>query len=96
MEDPITTAIRAIVQEEIRVAQRKNEPPRLEPVPPFRLYSVKSAAELLDVSVDYIAARLKDRSILRHVDLGSSRAKYRIRADELQRFIDSRTVTTAR
>lgn len=56
------------------------------------MYSVKSAAELLDVSEDYVLARIKDGSIARHVDLGSSRAKYRVRADDLQEYIDSLTV----
>lgn len=56
-----------------------------------RQYSVKSAAEILDTSVDYVEDRIKDGSLPRIVDLGSTRAKYRIPASDLQRFIDSRT-----
>lgn len=60
----------------------------------MRTYSVKSAASILDTSEDYVLARIKDGSIPRHLDLGSSRPKYRVRADDLQDFIDSRTVAS--
>lgn len=56
-----------------------------------RQYSVTSAATVLDTSEDYVLARIKDGSLPRIVDLGSSRSKYRIPASDLQRFIDSRT-----
>lgn len=56
-----------------------------------RQYSVKSAAELLDVSIDYIYARMEDGELPRRLDLGGGKAKYRIPASDLQRFIDSRT-----
>lgn len=56
-----------------------------------RQYSVKSAAQMLDTSEDYVLARIKDGSLPRIVDLGSSRSKLRIPASDLQRFIDSRT-----
>lgn len=56
-----------------------------------RQYSVKSAAELLDVSIDYVYARLEDGELPRLLDLGGGKAKYRIPASDLQRFIDSRT-----
>lgn len=56
-----------------------------------RQYSLKSAAEILETSVDYVEDRIKDGSLPRIVDLGSTRAKYRIPASDLQRFIDSRT-----
>ena len=59
-----------------------------------RQYSVKSAAKVLDTSEDYVLDRIKDGSLPRIVDLGSSRSKYRIPASDLQEFIDSRTVTT--
>lgn len=59
-----------------------------------RQYSVKSAAVILDTSEDYVLDRIKDGSLPRIVDLGSSRAKYRIPASELQKFIDSRSVTS--
>ena len=58
-----------------------------------RQYSVKSAAAVLDASEDYVLARIKDGSLPRLVDLGSSRSKYRIPASDLQAFIDSRTST---
>ena len=57
-----------------------------------RLYSVKSAARILDRSEDYVLDRIKAGTFSRIVDLGGSRAAYRIPADELQSFIDSRTV----
>ena len=56
-----------------------------------RQYSVKSAAEILDTGEDFVLARIKDGSLPRIVDLGGRRAKYRIPASDLQRFIDSRT-----
>jgi excisionase family DNA binding protein len=55
-----------------------------------RLYSVRSAAERLQTSVDYVYDRIKDGS-LGVVELGSGRAKQRIRADVLQKFIDDRS-----
>lgn len=61
-----------------------------------RQYSVKSAAQILDTSEDYVLDRIKDGELPRIVDLGSSRAKYRIPASDLQRFIDSRTVTAGK
>lgn len=55
-----------------------------------RLYSVAAAAELLEVSTDYIYDRIKadDFPV---VELGHGRAKQRISATALQAFIDSRT-----
>ncbi|PWC05396.1 hypothetical protein DCE94_03740 [Agromyces badenianii] len=60
------------------------------PAEAVRLYSVAAAAKVLDVSDDYVYARIKDGS-LRAVELGDSRAKLRVRADDLQAFIDVRT-----
>lgn len=56
-----------------------------------RQYSVKSAAELLDVSTQYIYDRMESGDLPRRLDLGGGKAKYRIPASDLQRFIDSRT-----
>lgn len=55
-----------------------------------RLYSVAKAAEQLDVGRDFVYERIR-RGDLRTVELGDVRSKLRIRADDLQRFIDSRT-----
>lgn len=57
-----------------------------------RLYSVAAAADLLGgVSTDYVYARIDDGS-LRAVELGTdTRSKKRVRADDLQAFIDART-----
>lgn len=55
-----------------------------------RLYSVASAAELLEVSTDYVYDRIND-GLLRVAELGSTKSKTRIRADDLQAFIDART-----
>ena len=57
-----------------------------------RQYSVTAAADLLGVSVQYIYDRMNDGSLPRRVDLGGTRAKYRIPASDLQKFIDKRTV----
>lgn len=91
MEDTITTEIRTLIKEELE-KQKPRLFPQLEPVPPFRLYSVKSAAEMLEVSIYYVYDRIKDGSLPHIVDLGGTRGKYRIRADALQKFIESRTV----
>ena len=91
MENAITNAIREYIQEELKKEKPRLFPP-LEPVPPFRLYSVKEAAKMLSVSTEYIYSRVKDGSIGNIVDLGGSKAKYRIRADDLCAFIKSRTL----
>jgi excisionase family DNA binding protein len=56
----------------------------------IRLYPVAEAAKLLGVSVDYVYDRIKER-VIPVVELGHGRPKQRIRADDLQAFIDSRT-----
>lgn len=56
-----------------------------------RLYTAVQAAERLGVSDDYIYSRQKDGS-LRTVDVGTNgRKKLRVRADDLQAYIDART-----
>lgn len=55
-----------------------------------RLYSVAAVAELLEVATDYVYDRIKAGE-LAVVELGHGRAKQRIAALELQRFIESRT-----
>jgi len=56
-----------------------------------RLYTAVQAAEILDVSDDYIYRRWEDHT-LRQVDVGTNgRKKLRVRADDLQSFIDART-----
>lgn len=55
-----------------------------------RLYSVAAVAERLEVSTDYVYDRIKSGEIP-VVELGSTRAKQRVRADDLQEFIDDRT-----
>jgi excisionase family DNA binding protein len=59
-----------------------------------RHYSVAAVAELLEVSTDYVYARIKDGSLL-VVELGTSRSKQRISASVLQTFLDRRTYGTA-
>jgi len=66
---------------------RSPQPSALEAV---RLYSVKAAADVLGTSDDYVYDRINDGS-LRTVELGSTRSKQRVRADDLQAFIDART-----
>lgn len=55
-----------------------------------RLYPVAKAAEMLGVSVYYMYDRIHNGDIP-VVELGTGRAKQRVRADDLQAFIDSRT-----
>lgn len=55
-----------------------------------RLYSVATVAERLEVSKVWVYERINSGQ-LAVVELGSTRAKQRIRADVLQSFIDSRS-----
>jgi excisionase family DNA binding protein len=59
-----------------------------------RLYSVTSTAQLLEVSRDYVYDQIKSGALV-VTELGSNRAKQRIRADVLQAFIDGRTFSVA-
>ncbi|WP_178945933.1 helix-turn-helix domain-containing protein [Kocuria sp. TGY1127_2] len=61
-----------------------------------RLYTVADAAKQIDVSIAYIYKRIKDGS-LPYVDLGkgTGRAKTRIRASDLDAFIEERTFSDA-
>jgi len=88
----IEDIIRRIVREEL--AAVAPEPPVLAPqseVPwnPRALYSVAKAAELLDVSTDYVYRAIRDGR-LPSVELGSERAKRRVSAADLERFIEAR------
>ncbi len=91
MEDTITTEIRKLIREELE-KQKPRLFPALEPVPPFRLYTVRSAAEMLEVSIYYVYDRIKDGSLSHVIDLGGTRGKLRIRADAIEKFIESRTM----
>ena len=55
-----------------------------------RLYPVAKVAEILSTGDDFVYSRIKDGS-LPAVQLGNGRSKQRVRADDLQQFIDSRT-----
>jgi excisionase family DNA binding protein len=57
-----------------------------------RLYSTAQAAELMNVSSDYVEKQVHSGR-LRVVELGTDlRQKWRIRADDLMDFIEARTV----
>jgi len=58
-----------------------------------RLYSVAAVADRLQVSENWVRKQITEHK-LRAVELGSTRAKTRVRADDLQAFIDSRTFGT--
>lgn len=59
--------------------------------PAQRLYTVADAAAQLDTGKDYVYDRIKAGD-LRIVELGTNtRKKIRVRADDLQLFIDART-----
>ena len=89
----IEAAIRKIIREELARARPDAPAARREVVgiEVERQCSVKSVALILDVSADYVEDRIKDGSLPRRLDLGSTRAKYRIPASDLQAFIDART-----
>lgn len=55
-----------------------------------RLYSVAAVADLLGVSRQWVYDRINGGQI-RVVELGDARGKQRVRADDLQAFIDART-----
>jgi excisionase family DNA binding protein len=55
-----------------------------------RLYSVAQVAELLGTGTDYVYDRIKSR-VFPIVELGDTKSKQRIRADDLQKFKDART-----
>jgi excisionase family DNA binding protein len=55
-----------------------------------RLYTVATVALRLEVGVDWVYERIAS-GVLPVVELGDTRRNQRIRADDLQRFIDSRT-----
>lgn len=55
-----------------------------------RLYSVAAVADLLGVSRQWVYDRINGGQI-RVVELGDERSKQRVRADDLQAFIDGRT-----
>lgn len=55
-----------------------------------RLYPVAKAADLISMSRTWVYEQIKEGR-LPVVEFGSTRAKQRIRADDLQKFIDART-----
>lgn len=59
-----------------------------------RLYSVAKVGARLDMSREWVYERIR-RGDLRKVELGDTTAKTRIRADDLQAFIDARTFGVA-
>lgn len=70
--------------------QTTSEPLPLKALP---LYTVPDAAEMLGVSLNYLYERIRDRR-LPAVELGTEKkSKLRIRADDLQQFIQDLTTT---
>jgi excisionase family DNA binding protein len=65
------------------------EPPAIEDA--VRLYSVRTVAERLEMSRDWVYTQITAGRI-RAVQLGDDRAKTRIRADDLQAYIDAHTI----
>jgi|GEM_PF-4020799 len=71
------------------IPMTRRKPARVEDA--VRLYTAVEASQILGVSDDYIYSRWDDRT-LRQVDVGTNgRRKLRVRADDLQAFIDART-----
>lgn len=55
-----------------------------------RLYTVKEAAEQLGVSIPFIYKRI-EKGHIPYVDIGLGRAKTRIRATDLENYIQAHT-----
>lgn len=57
-----------------------------------RLYSVSTVAERLDMSREWVYDRIADKSLpVVNLAAGTSKSKMRVRADDLQVFIDARS-----
>jgi excisionase family DNA binding protein len=54
------------------------------------LYTVAQAAEVIGMSSEWLRRQIKAGQ-LAAVEFGTSRSKQRVRADDLQAFIDART-----
>jgi hypothetical protein len=93
VESSMEDIVRRVVREELAAASGaaavRVERQVIE-VNPQRLYSVAAVAELFEVSVDWVYARIKSGEMA-VVELGDTRAKQRISTPEVQRYIDSRT-----
>jgi len=86
--------VRRIVREELAAAAASEPlvaiaPPPEVPWNPRALYSVARAAELLDVSTDYVYKAIREGR-LASVELGTERAKRRVSAAALEEFIVAR------
>lgn len=57
-----------------------------------RHYSVRSAAKIFDRSPDWVLDRIKAGDFSKILDLGGSRAAYRIPESEIQAFIEKKTI----
>ena len=55
-----------------------------------RLYTVSDAADVIGMSAEWVRRQIVNGT-LRAVELGSGRSKRRVRADDLQAFIDARS-----
>lgn len=91
--ETIDDLLRRIIREEVRSALSARQPlgPGEAAAPdPRRLYSVATVAELMEMSTDWVYARINAQE-LAVVELGSTRTKQRISAGELERFISERT-----
>jgi excisionase family DNA binding protein len=88
--ESIETIIRTIVREEL-ARHRSTAATPMSKVPDGlqRLHSIADAAEILSVSTEYVY-RAIEAGELSAIDLGHGRAKRRVRASELERFIVSR------
>lgn len=73
-----------------RTVPQPATPGKTTPGEAVRLYRPTEVAKILDVSYDWVNDRINGGK-LPYVELGTSSAKRRIRADDLQAFIDART-----
>ncbi|TFC03644.1 helix-turn-helix domain-containing protein [Cryobacterium mannosilyticum] len=88
----IEALIRQVVREEVR-AQRDADAARARPevaiVDPLRLYSVTAASGILAMSKVWVYKQIREGH-LPVVEFGHTRPHQRIRAVDLQRFIEDR------
>ena len=86
------TLIRGIVRDEVDAINRAESPARFRDVivdDSLRLYSVAAAARILDMSRVWVYQQI-NRGQLPSVEFGDTRPHQRIRAVDLQSFIDAR------
>ena len=94
----IENIVREIARQEIASRESERVTQALRTVVVHRVsehthYSVRTVAELLEVSLDYVYDKINAGRI-KTVELGDGRSKQRIPATELARFVNDRSSRT--